>query len=306
MNIKEYKLKFITPALLVGADLGKSEIRSSTIRGELRWWFRVLGGTIEEERHVFGGISNEMYNQNISSSIVVRVSNIKKYDRSFPPKTLGGRNQRVSGFDYLAHFARESGKEKNTPYGPRINNAAFYYPGSSFQLSICIRREISQNENVKLEKAIDAFIKFGTIGLRSTRGFGAFVEDDTSKYLKKDEFLESCKENYPDLDFYLPNVGKEIFMDRQSEDKGAYMCLDAMGTWLSKFREDTKLKGNEKTSLGYSFKEEGTDTQFRESSALHLRPVRVQEGYLPLMFYTDKACSQESIKDKFSKYANLL
>ena len=306
MNVKEYKLKFITPALLVGADPGKSEIRSSTIRGELRWWFRVLGGTIEEERHVFGGISNEKdkQKQNISSSIVVRVSNIKKYERSFPEKTPGGRNHRVSGFDYLAHFARESGKEKNTAHGPRINNAAFYYPGSAFKLNIYIRREISKDENEKLEKALNAFIKLGTIGLRSTRGFGAFVEDDTSKYLKKDEFLKSCKENFPDLYFYLPN--RVIYMDQQSEDKAAYMCLDAMGTWLSNFRKNAELKGNQPTALGYSFKDENTNTQFRESSALHLRPVRVQEGYLPLLFYTDKACSQESIKDKLNDFVNLL
>ena len=50
------KLEFITPAFLSGADQGQAELRAASIRGALRWWFRVLGGTKEEETEVFGGV----------------------------------------------------------------------------------------------------------------------------------------------------------------------------------------------------------------------------------------------------------
>ncbi|MCL2104631.1 MAG: type III-B CRISPR module RAMP protein Cmr1 [Kiritimatiellaeota bacterium] len=39
------RLSFITPTFLAGANQNTPEIRASSIRGQLRWWFRVLGGT---------------------------------------------------------------------------------------------------------------------------------------------------------------------------------------------------------------------------------------------------------------------
>ncbi|MCL2103901.1 MAG: hypothetical protein FWH21_02410, partial [Kiritimatiellaeota bacterium] len=53
--------------------------------------------------------------------------------------------------------------------------------------------------------------------------------------------------------------------------------------------------GKEQSALGYS---NGKD---RESSALHLRPVQLQEGFLPVVMYTDAACSQRSLADLFSR-----
>ncbi|TAE90912.1 MAG: type III-B CRISPR module RAMP protein Cmr1 [Verrucomicrobia bacterium] len=44
MIISHYQLEIITPCFCAGADQGIAEIRAASIRGQLRWWFRVLGG----------------------------------------------------------------------------------------------------------------------------------------------------------------------------------------------------------------------------------------------------------------------
>ena len=48
-------LEFITPLFSHGAT-DQPEIRPASIRGQLHAWFRIMGGDIEAERRVFGGI----------------------------------------------------------------------------------------------------------------------------------------------------------------------------------------------------------------------------------------------------------
>ena len=48
-------LEFITPLFSHGA-IDAPEVRASSIRGQLHAWFRILGGDVEAERRVFGGI----------------------------------------------------------------------------------------------------------------------------------------------------------------------------------------------------------------------------------------------------------
>jgi len=45
--------KVITPLFMGGANQ-QAEIRTQSINGLLRWWFRVAGGSIEDEKRIFG------------------------------------------------------------------------------------------------------------------------------------------------------------------------------------------------------------------------------------------------------------
>ena len=62
-------LVFVTEAALHGADIQQVELRVPSIRGALRWWFRVLGGTPEQEDKVFGSVHQK---PPIASAIRVR------------------------------------------------------------------------------------------------------------------------------------------------------------------------------------------------------------------------------------------
>ncbi|WP_166792913.1 hypothetical protein [Methylacidiphilum caldifontis] len=48
-----YSITFLTPCFCGGAEQNVAETRASAVRAELRWWFRVLGGTKEQEKQVF-------------------------------------------------------------------------------------------------------------------------------------------------------------------------------------------------------------------------------------------------------------
>lgn len=54
---KTYTLEFLMPCFCAGADQARAEIRAPAIRGQLRWWFRALGGSAADERTVFGGVA---------------------------------------------------------------------------------------------------------------------------------------------------------------------------------------------------------------------------------------------------------
>ena len=72
--------EFTTPTFLCGADQSLAEIRPASIRGQLRWWFRVLGGTGAQEAAVFGGV----HGGTVASPVVVRVSDVKAVHSDFP------------------------------------------------------------------------------------------------------------------------------------------------------------------------------------------------------------------------------
>ena len=49
MKTFKVKCKIITPLFMGGANQ-QPELRTQSINGVLRWWFRVLGGSIEDEK----------------------------------------------------------------------------------------------------------------------------------------------------------------------------------------------------------------------------------------------------------------
>ena len=73
MKTLNESFEIITPCFCAGADPNMAELRAPSIRGELRWWFRVLGGSPEAEKSLFGGVHNGTY----ASKIGIRVKNVK-------------------------------------------------------------------------------------------------------------------------------------------------------------------------------------------------------------------------------------
>ena len=49
-------VELVTPCFCAGAAQEAAEIRVPSIRGQVRWWFRALGGGASEEKRVFGGV----------------------------------------------------------------------------------------------------------------------------------------------------------------------------------------------------------------------------------------------------------
>ena len=147
----------ITPCFCAGADQGLAEIRPSAIRGALRWWFRALGGTPEQEIETFGGGPKV-----IASPLQIRVANIT-------PKPVGQLpvpKQPTSPLAYILYFASiAGGQNANFGTGPRWNSQAILGTGSTFTLHLRQLRTIRETPLSLLQDSLLALSHYGSIGL---------------------------------------------------------------------------------------------------------------------------------------------
>jgi len=263
MRSETHELEFITPAFLTGADQGRAELRAASVRGALRWWFRVLGGTKADEAEVFGGVQGGARR----SKVVVRTALTKPVHAPFktPPP--------MSDLGYLYYFATVSGETK----GIRIRSEAYFAPGTTFEIEI-VDQGVPDALKERLGFAIECFLHLGALGLRATRGCGAFAE--TSALLAKSEFADWAA-GFPVKYGKVWLVSDEVFTS-------AERAQQFLGGYLRNVRRENHLNGKAKTALGYAD---------RQSSALKLRPVQVKEGFLAAAFYSDAACSALSVAE---------
>lgn len=262
---KTYNLEFITPAFLTGADQSRAELRAASVRGALRWWFRVLGGTREEEVNVFGGVQGGAR----KSKVVVRTEMEKLVQKRFDaPRPL-------SDLGYLYYFATVSGERK----GIRIEPNAYFAEGTQFAIHVS-ESGLDADLSTKFWQAVECFTRLGTLGLRSTRGCGAFAERSPNG--TKAEFVEWANA-FPQEAGKVVLISDEVFTS-------ARKAQEALGGYLRQFRRDEHLSGKRETAVGYSLGSK------RMASALKLRPVKVKEGYLAVVFYSDVACTCASVE----------
>ena len=252
---------------LAGANQNAPEVRPSSIRGELRWFFRALGGTLQEEQEVFGGVQGDAK----SSSVLVRVCEISKKvgeEIRFSPESDKG---------YLYYFAKVSGNRDNVH---RTLREHYLAPGTTFRLIVFLRKELENSLVQKLLLALRMFVVFGSLGLRSTRGCGAIASNSNNVTKEEIKALgEECRDK-----FLIRLIGDEIYSSGEK-------CQEVLGGFLKAFRKDHHISGRSNSALGHSSGRE------RMSSALRLRPVKTKRGYLPIVIYTDVACNQTSLWD---------
>ncbi|VVM05376.1 type III-B CRISPR module RAMP protein Cmr1 [Methylacidimicrobium tartarophylax] len=154
MSPEPYEFEFLTPCFCGGADPAKAELRASTIRGQLRWWFRALGGSREEEACLFGCIGDSAR----ASCVAVRiVESPDGGDRDWAGWSVGS---------YIWYFIRSN------PQRWQADGAL--PPGSKAKVEIFFRRSLDSDLEKRWKDAWRAFCRFGAIGYRMTRCAGAF------------------------------------------------------------------------------------------------------------------------------------
>jgi len=183
--MKEVKLtlKVITPLFMGGANQ-QAELRSQSIKGIIRYWWRALKANENlenlknEESKIFGGyIKKEKELEAISSNIklFVKIINFTLGDNNF---TLGDNIK--NDFDLKWSFNKEEKKLYGDNYGIgylfySVLNRQYYKPETKFEIRI-----YSRNEEY-LKQALAALwcaIYLGGFGARSRRGAGSCVVED--------------------------------------------------------------------------------------------------------------------------------
>jgi hypothetical protein len=146
-----YRLEFITPLFSRGAYEDRPEVRPTSIRGQLHWWFRALGGNATDEKVIFGGVHDGA----AASKVVVRVQHEPLRGEWIPtlPHKPAGRTP------------------QDGPNAPRIALPS----GFSVNLHILSRLGgLDKRLQSALDRTLETWLLLGTLGLRSTRAAGSF------------------------------------------------------------------------------------------------------------------------------------
>ena len=264
-----YHLEFLTPCFCAGADQAVAEVRAPSIRGKLRWWFRILGGNPTQEAEVFGSIRGD---ESLSSPLVVRVREDALKSQWQPIDSGRGSNT-----GYLLYFAMEARGGRRWVAGGALP------VGSAFELQILWRRTLNGAAKELFDLALECFLFLGSIGLRSTRGLGCFT----------------CREKpYSEVEWKSLLVRINAKSAGFKGDLANFIgpqtgILDALGAQLRGLRLDcsaVRQGHSNPTPLG-------TSNKPRQTSAVYLRPVRESTGECRLVVFeapADKVLGIES------------
>jgi hypothetical protein len=249
---KTYHLELISPCFCAGADSAVAEIRPASIRGQLRWWFRVLGGTPQDEATIFGSAAG---NEGNGSTVRITVSNVVPCGSWTPPNF--GRNDPDA---YVWYCAKASGKPPGTgPYvaGPRWVQGGALNIGTTFELSLTLLRPLLAPLQQAFDDALHAFLTFGALGLRNTRGLGAFQCEKTKPLGEMIQFLE-----------------RKEFIVSQRNLKDTFGDFDAAindwNAWLKHLRHRSRYPAESPSALG--------GISPRQTSAIRFRPIKLESG----------------------------
>lgn len=150
---KTYDCEVVTPMFLAGADQKEAELRTQSIKGDLRFWWRALYGSdnIEDmkkrESEVFGDTEKKSKTKIMLSNVNTKESLDKLHK---------------SGFHTLNYMAYGYDDNKG-------NIRKYILPGSTFEFSVLFCNEIYK----QLENVINVFLQFGGLGSKSRNGFGS-------------------------------------------------------------------------------------------------------------------------------------
>jgi hypothetical protein len=205
-----------------------------------------------EESAFFGSTAK---GEERSSSLRLNVSEFRRGQAWTPPQIDQNAAQ-----NYTWHFASVSGKSANAgrnTSGPRWQPNGALPPGSTFKLQITQLRQIAPELQKKLNLAVDAFLCFGALGLRATRGLGAFHCKEARQWEELLEHLELA--GFIIATRQDPN----IFSSWES-------ALKDWSAWLRyQFREPKNggVKAKNYSALG--------GIEPRQASAIRFRPIKI-------------------------------
>ena len=165
MKHAAFQFEILTPAIAGGADpKHRAEIRPPSIRGQLRWWFRVLGGFKSQtgtlrsrEMEIFGSVGKDNTH---SSNLVVRIPNPPVSQTPQTMEELGA--QPFSDAGYLLWPLRRKEDAR-----PTIR------PGLKFELQIIWKGNPTLWPEIKA--LITVFGHLGSLGFRGRRAMGALT-----------------------------------------------------------------------------------------------------------------------------------
>jgi CRISPR-associated protein Cmr1 len=167
MKTETFHLELITPCFCGGAEPEKqAEIRAPSIRGQLRWWFRTLGGfkslapmpVHDQEAMIFGSTAGD---EGRAGKLLLRITSPQPKSETANADDLGAGMNTPLGY---ALFPLR-------PFGESDGKKAKIGEGAQFRIGIGWRGEPRLWDSVRGLIAVWAHL--GCLGFRGRRAFGA-------------------------------------------------------------------------------------------------------------------------------------
>lgn len=189
MEWLELELEVLTPAFISGADQNQLELRSASVRGLLRWWWRAAVGhqyddpakLAEAEASLFGSAEHKL-----KSPLQATVTVISDDFRQWAMGQDGLIPEQPGILGYLGYGALwRPGQAPRPAIGP----------GSKFKVKLAWRHGwLTQDQQDGLVHAACAWVTLGGIGSRSRKGFGQ-LDGNVSK-ANSEELCQKARDTW--------------------------------------------------------------------------------------------------------------
>jgi CRISPR type III-B/RAMP module RAMP protein Cmr1 len=165
MEWLKLELEVLTPAFISGADQNQLELRSASVRGLLRWWWRAAVGhqydnpakLAEPEARLFGSATHKLKSP---LRVTVRCNGLPQWATNRERLTA----EQVGILRYIGYGAF---------FRPGESPRPALAPGSKFTVTLAWPHGVLTNEQQDdLVHAACAWVTLGGIGSRSRKGFG--------------------------------------------------------------------------------------------------------------------------------------
>ncbi len=257
-NIEQhtYECEVVTPMFLSGADQSKAELRTQSINGVLRFWWRAMYGrnySLDEmkqkEAEIFGSTDRKSY-------LVIEIA-----DQNIQ---VSGDKLHRSGYNTLNYLAYGYDDNKG-------NIRKHIVPGSTFTLKITFPEKV-KNE---MRNAFNFFMTFGGLGSRSRNGFGSLYSSQTDS-VDIIDFISSDSEMKEFTS--LSKESRILRFDAKQTWKDALMTV---GEAYKNARYQMKLQGKNRAYIGKPFNRDNS----RYAKPLFISINKEQGGYRPQILY---------------------
>jgi CRISPR-associated protein Cmr1 len=150
----------------MGGANQQAELRTQSINGLFRWWFRVAGGSIEDEKRLFGW-AGEKSNQGLVRIFIKDFDKLQKdkFSKEFDNK---GRVRQDKGINYIGFSLDQRFNEKQDK--PRRE---YIKENQTFEIKISFHPKANEEDIKKFFCALWLAFNLGNFGSRSRRGFGS-------------------------------------------------------------------------------------------------------------------------------------
>lgn len=256
MDIREWTLhlRVVTPMAMSGADQGKAEWRAASVKGLIRWWFRVAGGSREDEDRLFGAVHGDT-----PQASILKV-------QTLPPSS------QTSTAIPAPYFG----------FSIRMNRRPTIPEGTSLKVRFQVEPWADDKDVELIRAAIGLSFYLGNFGTRARKGYGSLIVErvDPPEFQERFPALTSSADFQRLYSQILPKYldllrGPSLRIDGVLYTSKPWQTLEQS---YRTFRKDLGVP--DKALLGYPFHPSETGGRHwpeRHASPLIIKPLR-EEG----------------------------